>query len=252
MQAIYSAASGLKSQQTRLDTVAANLANTDTAGYKASRVEFKDALYTAMDSPAQNAEAANLRAGSGVLLNSISADFSDGSLTDTGAPLDFAISGNGFFTAEDSSGAIVYTRNGNFSVSPQPDGDYLVTGQGYFVLDSEGNRIRLPGDLTGLSVSPSGVLSTKNGQIAELGIAGFANPDGLLAVGNSCYWETEVSGRAVLVGNDVKVSQGSLELSNVDTAQEMTLLIRSQRAYALASRALQTADEMQGLTNNIH
>lgn len=250
MQAIYSAASGLKCQQTRLDTIAANLANSNTAGYKSSRVEFRDALYTAMDSPAGDAEQANLLAGSGVLINATSASFSDGTLTNTGAPLDFAISGSGFFTVADAGGEVSYTRNGSFSVSA--DGNYLVTAQGLYVLDREGNRISLPADRTGLRVSSDGVLSVDGGgEIAAIGIAEFQNPDGLLAVGNTCFQETAVSGGPMFAGTDASVVQGSLENSNVDMAQEMALLIRSQRAYSLSSRALQTADDMEGLANNI-
>ncbi|MPM36301.1 Flagellar basal-body rod protein FlgG [bioreactor metagenome] len=252
MQAIYSAASGLKNQQTRLDTVAANIANSSTVGYKSARVDFKDALYTAMDNPAGSAMDTNLLAGSGVLVGSISSDFADGALKDTGSELDFAISGSGFFTVENPDGEILYTRNGSFGTTDAQDGSYLVTAQGYYVLDSAGNRISLPKDLAGLRVTSDGRLSTASGSVAALGIAEFTNPEGLLSVGNTCFQETAASGRSVSTGQNTSVVQGSLEASNVDMSQEMTLLIRSQRAYSLASKALQTADDMEGLANDIH
>lgn len=250
LQAIYSAASGIKGQQTRLDTAAANIANSETVGYKAVRVDFKDALYTAMDHPAGDAEAANLLAGSGVLVGATSAGFSNGTLMTTGSALDFAISGDGYFAVEGAGGETLYTRNGSFGATAGEEGSFLVTSQGYYVLDGAGNRIALPQDRAGLAVTEDGMLSVADGAFATLGIAEFANPDGLLAVGNSCFQVTEASGQAVPAGNS-SVVQGSLEGSNVDMAQELTLLIRAQRAYSLASRALQTADDMEGLANNM-
>lgn len=250
MQAIYSAASGLKNQQTRLDNIAANIANSNTPGYKSTRIDFKDALYTLMDSPSGDSSALNLLTGSGVLIGATGTDFSDGILMSTGSALDFAISGSGFFTVENASGDKLYTRNGSFSISTEEDGNYLVTAQGYYVLDPEGNRITLPADATELSVTTGGVLSTPEGELATMSIVDFSNPDGLSSVGGTCFEATEVSGDPMLV-EDVTVIQGSLEGSNVELAQELTLMIRSQRAYSLASKALQTADDMEGLSNNM-
>lgn len=250
MQSIYTAGLGLKSQQARLDNIAANIANANTAGYKATRVDFKDALYTKMDSPVADSEGSNLLTGSGVLLNASTTDFSDGALNSTGNVLDFAIEGDGFFTVQNSGGEPLYTRDGSFSVSPEGDENFLVTAQGYYVTDSEGKPIALPDDLAELSVSGSGVLSTADGEFAALGIAEFKNPEGLLAVGDTCYTVSETSGEPAAAAEPT-VIQGSLENSNVSLAQEMTLLIRSQRAYSLASRALQTADDMEGLANNM-
>lgn len=250
MQAIYSAATGLKNQQTRLDTIAANVANVNTTGYKSTRIDFKDALYTAMDSPAGGGEERNLFTGSGVMLNTAATNFSNGALINTGSPLDFAISGNGFFSVENPTGKTLYTRSGSFGISAEGDEKYLVTSQGYYVLDTAGNKILLPDDTTSLGVNADGMLSTENGEISTLGIVDFSNPDGLTSAGETCFEATAVSGDAVPAGN-ASVVQGSVEGSNVELAQELTLLIRSQRAYSLASRALQTADDMEGLANNM-
>lgn len=250
MQAIYTAASGLKGQQTRLDTIAANLANVSTTGYKASRVDFKDTLYTLMDSPLGDAEGRNLLTGTGVRLGSTGADFGDGMLEETGQSLDFAITGAGFFTAERGDGTRIYTRDGSFQVSAEGENNYLVTAQGYYVLDEQGNRISLPEDLSQVSLAQDGTLQTGDGQGVRLAISGFPNPDGLLAVGGSDYIASEASGDPAQV-TDTRLEQGSLERSNVELSQELTLLMRSQRAYSLASRALQTADEMEGLANHM-
>ncbi len=250
MQAIYTAGSGLAGQQARLDTIAANVANANTTGYKSVRVDFKDALYALMDSPVSDGEANNLLLGSGVVLNATGSDFSGGPLIETGGPLDFAIRGAGFFTVRTPDGETLYTRNGNFSAGRFDGGSCLVTAQGYEVLDAEGDRIALPESGSGISVSDEGVLSTEAGAFAKLGIAAFANPNGLSAVGETYYAATETSG-GPMAEKGMSVTQGSLENSNVNLAQEMTLLIRSQRAFSLASRALQTADDMEGLANNL-
>lgn len=250
MRAIYSAGSGLKGQQARMDNIANNLANVNTTGYKATRLDFKDALYAAMDAPLGGAEESNLLAGAGVLTGGISTGFTSGTLTATDATLDLAIAGRGFFTVENADGEQLYTRGGSFGLSVEDNGNYLVTGQGYYVLDDQGQRIALPDSAQGVRVDAAGTVSTAEGTIATLGIADFTNPDGLLYAGDTCFRVSEVSGQP-FAADGAQVQQGVLEGSNVDLAQEMTLLIRSQRAYSLASRALTTADQMEGLANNI-
>jgi flagellar basal-body rod protein FlgG len=251
MQSIYTAASGLNSQQTRLDTIAANIANSSTPGYKSTRVDFKDALYTTMENPAGADEAVNLEAGTGVVIGATTTDFTDGALIATGQPLDFAITGDGFFTVQNENGETLYTRNGSFASTPMDGQNYLVTAQGYFVLDSEGNRITIPDGVSNFSVTSAGIFNTADGDTGRLGLTSFSNPDGLDGVGNSCFRATAVSGEPEEAVN-VAVVQGSVEGSNVNLASEMTMLIRSQRAFSLASRALQTADDMEGLANNMH
>ncbi len=250
MRAIYTAASGIKNQQLRLDAIASNVANVNSVGYKSARVDFKDALYSLMDNPAGESEQNNLLAGSGVLTGATSTDFTAGKLMTTGSLTDFSIRGEGFFTAENSQGERVYTRNGSFGISVEGNGNYLVTAEGYYVLDSRGSRIMLPKDISNLSVTESGVLGVGDTRIAELGIVEFSNPEGLMQAGKSCFSATANSGEPV-VARDPQVAQGSLEGSNVDLAQELTLLMRSQRAFSIASKALQTADEMDGLANNM-
>lgn len=250
MQASRTAASGLEAQQERLDIIAADIANVNTVGYKSARADFKDALYTRMVNPVDGqSEADNLLRGSGVILSATNRDFSDGSVQDTGAELDFSLSGSGFFVLENSNGERVYTRNGNFSVSEENGHRYLVNADGYYVLSKGGTRIQLP-DSGSISTSENGTLSSSGKPFSSLAVETFNNPDGLNSVGNSCYQETAASGGAYAAMN-VKVSQGSLEASNVDLGEDLTLLMRAQRAYSLAGKALQTADDMDGLANNM-
>ncbi len=250
MRAIYTAASGIKNQQLRLDTIASNVANVNSVGYKSTRVDFKDALYSLMETPVGSSEENNLLAGSGVIVGATSTDFTTGKLMPTGSLMDFAIRGEGFFTVEDSNGERLYTRNGSFGVSVEDNNNFLVTAEGNYLLDTSGSRITLPKDISNISVSKSGILSIKDTQIAELGIVELPNPEGLMPTGKSCFSVTENSGEPV-AARDPQIEQGALEGSNVDLAQELTLLMRSQRAFTMASKALQTADQMDGLANTM-
>ncbi|MFY9382267.1 MAG: flagellar hook-basal body protein [Eubacteriales bacterium] len=252
MQAIHTAALGMKTQQTRIDNIANNIANINTAGFKSSTVNFKDALYTLIDNPdGTDSEASNLLRGSGVLTASIATDFSDGTINFTGQVLDFAIRCDGFFMISGADGERYYTRNGSFAVSHEGQNNYLVTNDGYYVLNRNGERINLPGDISSVSATEDGVLYSGDGWSSSLGIVSFTNPDGLMSAGGSRYQATEVSGEATAL-RDFSVIQGALENSNVDLIKELTLLLRTQRAYSFASSALRTADSMEELANNIH
>ncbi|NLM83722.1 MAG: flagellar basal-body rod protein FlgF [Clostridiales bacterium] len=248
-QSLYTAAAGMASQQTRLDTIAQNIANTQSAGYKAARVDFKDALYQTMKSPvlADGAEN-NLLVGSGALVSSIATNFEQGSFIETGEMYDFAIAGEGFFAVRGRNGEVLYTRNGSFRAQPMDDGMYLVTQTGEFVLGADGDVIRLPEG--GVRVAEDGTILSDGRQIGRIGLFTFTNPNGLSKEGETRYAETAASGPAQAATG--AIVQGSLEQSNVSLADELTMLIRSQRAYALMSRALSTTDNMMGLANTMH
>jgi flagellar basal-body rod protein FlgG len=249
MQSIYSAKTGIKSQQLRIDTIANNIANIDTNGFKASRVTFKDAMYVAMAKTAQTT-GSNLQQGNGTLVSATTQDFSQGIPVQTGEPLDMSIEGDGFFTLKDAAGNIEYTRSGSFTVSYEKDGAYLVSGQGNYVLDNSGNRIQLP-QTEDLNLSQEGALSIGTAApFATLGIATFENNAGLQNVGNGSFLSTAASGPA-LKADSAAVRQGSLEGSNVNLATELTRLIRAQRAFSLAGKAVTAADDMESLANNI-
>jgi flagellar basal-body rod protein FlgG len=249
MQATQSAANGMRAQQTRLDVVAANIANINTVGYKSARADFEDTLYTLMKDPVDDAEANNLRKGTGVRVSTTDRSFTGGIAQTTERKLDFAIEGEGFFTLADGNGNKYYTRNGNFSVSNEGDSAYLVNGDGYYVLTGAGERIQVPE--SGMSsIAEDGTITDKDGNSVRLGVVNFSNREGLEAVGDTCFRETANSGAPTETA-DAEVKQGFLERSNVDLGTEMTLMMRAQRSYSLASKALQTADDMDGLANNM-
>lgn len=251
MQGTYTAALGIASQQQRLDTIANNLANLNTNGFKGSRVDFKDALYSTMTRVMQPQNTVNMQEGHGTLVSGVRRSFAPGQFIETGRDTDFYLDGEGFFTVQSPTGETYYTRDGNFFRSVQGDGEYLVTAQGYYVLNSNGQRIRLQGN--GLNVSPEGYLS-ENGAMQSydrLRIVTFPNQQGLTAVSNNLFSASASSGQPAAAGAGTTVVQKALEGSNVNMADEFARLIRGSRALQLSSRALSTADAMEGTANDL-
>ena len=254
------AATGLHNQQRRLDTIAHNVANVNTVAFKNSRLDFKDALYTAGIVPARaRTPEGNQQKGHGVMTAGIKKDFVMGSLQTTDRQLDLAIEGEGFFALRDVSGDTIYTRNGSFNLSVEEDGVYLVNGNGYYVLDTNGDRIMIPAFTESISVKSNGSITFMSGgeelpgedeDPIILGLYTFRNLMGLLSIGDSNYAES-VASDVPVAAQEASIRQGVLEMSNVSLADEMTRMIRTQRAFSLASRALTTADEMEGIANNM-
>ena len=255
-EAINIAATGLQSQQRRLDTIANNVANINSAAYKSARLDFKDALYTAGIVPAlprTREPEGNQQKGHGVMVAGITKDFSTGSMQATGRQLDVMIEGEGFFALRDPEGETIYTRNGSFNVSVEDDGIYLVNADGYYVQDVDGERILLPEYADNIDFAMNGVITfTTDGEdtTARLALYTFRNITGLLSDGRGYYSESVASGER-MAADEAKIRQGALEISNVRLADEMTRMIRTQRAFSLASRALTTSDEMEGIANNM-
>lgn len=268
IQTLYTGASGLIGQQKNIDVIANNVANVNTDGYKKTRFDFQDCLYVTMRAPhpASNGPEKNLQRGNGAIELQTARIFLGGSLTDTGRVLDFAIDGNGFFVVEnptvdesyegDADQSILMVRNGNFHISNDEEGAFLVDPQGRYVLDTEGERIALPTSvpMERLLCSGDGLLSYVNDEgvlveVAQMQIVDFVNPGGLADVGNGAFMQTDNSGE--MTEGTGKIVQRKLEASNVDYAEEATRLIRAQRAYQLAARAVTTADQMMGIANSI-
>jgi flagellar basal-body rod protein FlgG len=257
LRALYSAAAGMQSQQMNLDVISNNLANANTTGFKASKLEFQDLLY-------QNTKEAGSQQGGGNMLptsmqvgqGSVPAaterSFAQGNLSQTGNPLDLAIQGQGFFEVQMPDGTLAYTRDGSFQTDAS---GRIVTSDGYPV---QGGFTAVPAGTTGITITASGTVTyTGSGgsTTSQLEIARFTNPGGLDAVGHNLYQETPASGSAELgqpsQNGFGQVQQGSLELSNVSVVQEMVNLILAQRAYEVNSKAVQAADEMMQESNNL-
>ena len=251
-EAVMIAATGLQNQQRRIDTIANNVANVNSVGYKSARLDFKDALYTAGIVPGlPRTPAGNQQKGHGVMVAGIAKDYATGNFASTERQLDFAIEGEGFFELSDANGNLCYTRNGSFYID---DDGWLVNGEGRFILDSDGGRIQAPYGTDTVRVTTDGMLTfiaeDEDEMTVALGIYTFRNVTGLFTAGGGNYTTSLASGEK-MTAYGASVRQGTLEMSNVNLAEEMTRLIRTQRAFSLASKALTTADEMEGIANNL-
>lgn len=247
LQGTYTAAMGIHAQQQRLDTIGNNLANTNTNGYKSVRTNFKDALYSVMTRPIQPQNDVDLQLGHGTLVTSFTRSFIQGLYQETEVDTDVYIEGEGFFAVRATNGETLYTRDGHFEKSLEADGLYLKLANGNYVLDTNGQRIRIP-ETTGqeLKIGSDGSLSVgDNAPFAQLQIVTFPNLQGLDAVTTNEYAVSATSGQPEAVEQgEFRLITGALEGSNVSLPQEFTRLIRTQRAMQLSSRALSTADQM--------
>ncbi len=263
MRALWTAGSGMIAQQFNVDVISNNLSNVNTVGYKKERAEFKDLLYETLDRAYMldgKGKPVNLQVGHGTSVVATVKNFGTGNLEKTENPLDMAIDGEGFFTVRGPKGDVNYTRDGSFKISITPDGKKLSTSDGYPVLDDAGNDIVLDVDVSKLNVSSEGELSytDANGQSVSLGqkigLVKFPNKNGLESIGKNFYASNSASGDPVADGESgtkSTISQGFLESSNVQVVEEMVKLIVAQRAYEVNSKAIQSADEMLGMANNL-
>jgi len=258
MISLYSAATGMSAQQLKLDTIANNLANVDTTGYKRMRVEFQDLLYQYAKNPgtptaALSSTPTGLYVGHGVKTAATTRIFTLGNFEQTGNALDLAIAGDGFFQIQLQDGRIAYTRDGSFKVDSE---GRIVTANGLPLIPN----IEIPENAVSISVSPDGVVSVElqDGSVQELGtitLVRFVNPAGLKAIGDNLYVATPSSGEPIegTPGQDGfgSIKQGFLEKSNVDVVREMVDMITAQRAYEFNSKVIQTADDMLRTISNL-
>jgi flagellar basal-body rod protein FlgG len=248
---LYSAATGMEAQQLNLNTIANNLANVNTPGFKRSKIEFQDMLYqkpersSGSDSGGGNIVPTGLEIGNGTRVAATSKVFTQGQLVQTGEKLDLAIQGDGFFEIQKPDGTIAYTRDGHFKLSSQGQ---VITIDGLPVLSGFQS---VPSGTTAITVAENGevTLQSANGSTNfRLTLTRFANPSGLQSMGGNLYKETLASGTPE-IGQPTEqgygsIMQGYTEASNVNIVEEMVNLITAQRAYEINSKSIQTSDQM--------
>src|SRR4051794_1759265 len=285
MRSMFSAVSGLKTQQVMLDVAANDLANVNTIGFKGARTTFKDQLQQTMrpgaNSGAGFAGSNAAQIGLGVSLGSIDNSMAGGAIQATGTPLDVAIQGDGWMRAGSGNPTagnptagtpaianIAYTRAGNFT---RNDAGYLTTQTGEFVIGRTASGggvdcfINVPGGATDVSISPDGAVSflppvgyVQPATLPAIGASGratagyvslakFPNENGLERMtGNR--WRAGQNAGAPTIGTPGQngtfgeTTSGTLEMSNVDLAQEFTQLITAQRGFQANSRVISAAD----------
>jgi flagellar basal-body rod protein FlgG len=256
MRVLSIAASGMSAQQTNVEVIANNIANSNTTGFKKSRAEFSDLLYqvekgSAIPSASGGAlipEGAEL--GMGVKLMSIRNIIKQGPISQTGNPLDIAINGDGWLQVKSANGETVYSRAGSLNT----DANGTIVNSDGLPIDPQ---ITVPAETVQVTINRTGqVFATLNNgateqEIGQLNLATFANPAGMRSLGGNLFQVTEASGLPSVftpgVGPVGTIEQGYLEESNVDPVQEITELISAQRVFELNSKVIQAADDMAGI-----
>ena len=252
IRSLWIAKTGLDAQQTNLDVISNNLANVSTNGFKRARAVFEDLLYQTLRQPgAQSSQQtqipSGLMLGTGVRPISTERIFTQGGLQNTTNPLDIAINGNGFFQVQMPDGTLAYTRDGSFQLDSTGQ---VVTSSGYPVSPA----ITIPNTATSISISRDGIVSytqqgvTTQTQVGTIQLAGFVNNGGLQSMGENLYVETASSGTPTPntpgTNGTGLLSQGYVETSNVNVAEELVTMIQTQRAYEMNSKVITTSDAM--------
>lgn len=261
MRSLWTAASGMTGQQFNIDTIANNLSNVNTTGFKLNRADFEDLLYQTQKIAGTPATELTVvptptQVGHGVKVAGTQKMFTQGSLQATGNVSDVALQGEGFFRVMTMDGSYGYTRNGAFQIDSNGQ---LVTSQGYRVMP----EVVLPENFIreSVTIDQMGRVSCKLPgsddpiQVSQMEVYRFPNPAGLSAIGENLLKPTNASGDPI-GGRPGTEGMGSLqqrflEMSNVSVVQEMVNMIVAQRAYELSSKAIQTSDNMLGIAANL-
>jgi flagellar basal-body rod protein FlgG len=241
LEGLYSAAAGMAAQQQHMDAVANDLANVDTTGYKKVRVGFRDLLYT----QANAAAGQGVDIGAGSAATQLGRTLDQGSLQNTGNPLDVAIQGQGFFQVREANGKIGLTRDGSFHL----DGaGQLVTSSGLRVQPA----ITVPKGTTAdqVTITSNGTVTVAGKQVGKLTLVNVSSPEALTPTGDNLFATNAKTGAARAV-NGSTLTQGYLEGSNVDMADSMVDMMDAQRSFELASKAIQMQDDMASIANQV-
>lgn len=260
MRLVETGATGLRAQQTAIDTIGNNIANVNTPGFKAKQMTFAEALAAEVRSgniEPQGNTAVTVGVGAGVLYEASGTDFQQGNLVSTDRSLDLGIDGAGFFQVSAPDGETYYTRGGAFQIN----GDRRLS-------DMQGNLLQpnifIPEGAADIAVAAngevSGVVGEESTVFGQIPLVGFSNPEGLLRSENNLYAPTVNSGQpqmgqagSAIAGNlDLgTIRSKSIEESNVDLAASMTDLIQAQRAYQVNAQLVQDGDKMWGMANTL-
>ena len=263
-RALRTSATGMVAQQLNIDNISNNLANVNTTGFKKAKAEFQDLLYqtirTAGTSAAQGAQVpVEIQIGYGTRVVATQRIFEQGQVTATNNSLDLAIenegiNGDGFFQVTLPDGSVGYTRDGAFKLSSEGQ---IVTSDGFGVEPP----ISISQDAVSVNISADGSIEvlqsgeTEAANVGQIELSKFINPAGLRSIGRNLYLETEASGPPITGQANSegfgRISQGFLELSNVQVVDELVNMIMAQRTYEVNARAIRTSDEMMRETNNI-
>lgn len=277
-RSLITSAVSMTALQQAIDTVANNLSNVDTTGFKQRQAQFSSLIEQNFTDQPDAANQLNrdtplgLREGSGSKLASTAMDLSNGAIKQTDRPLDVALTQPDEFitiqtTNSNGSAETRYTRDGSFDLSPSasnPGMMNLVTADGSFVLGQNGKPLTVPSNTSSVQIDSTGTLQAKSNNGAtqsygSIGIVSISRPQLLTSAGDSAYTLPNLAALNIPSANvltrvspqTVSLKTGALEESNVDLTQGMTDLMQLQRTYQLNANALQITDQMMNLINNI-
>lgn len=259
IRALHTSATGMAAQESNVNTISNNIANVNTTGFKKARTEFDDLLYeTVQEAGAKSSGNTEYnvghQVGSGAKVSATRKIHSQGSPQMTNNPYDMMVNGEGFFGIVSPNGDMKYTRDGSFNVDAQGN---LVSRAGHKVFPG----IVVPPNIMRISVAENGAVeaftreSVEPINLGQIPVFTFVNPTGLRSEGGNLLGATSGSGQAIQNapgenGSGI-VMQGAIETSNVNVMNEMTDLIKAQRAYEMNSKVMGVADQMLQTVNNI-
>jgi flagellar basal-body rod protein FlgG len=242
LEGLNTAAAGMAAQQQRLDSIANDLANANTTGYKHGRVGFRDLIYE----QSGRSSLQGVRTGHGAAAVDAGRSFGQGALQRTDRPLDVAIQGEGFLRVKLADGTQALTRDGNLQV----DGRGRLTSNTGALIQPE---ITIPKgvDESDITIAQDGTVSAAGRRVGKLQLVSVRSPQALTPVGDNAFVTNGASGAASAAPRATRLTQGAVEASNTDMAESMVSMIESQRAFELASRAIHTADQMWEIANGV-
>ena len=238
LEGLYSAAAGMQAQQQRIDTVANDLANVNTNGYKKSRVAFRDLLYVRDAS-------GNVQSGAGTAATTIGRSFGQGAIRETGNQLDLAIEDGGFLQVRRADGTNALTRDGALKLDLR---GRLTTARGDLLQPA----VTVPAGTkeSDIQIASDGTVAVNNRPVGQIRVVTVRSPQALDAIGDNLYRPTAASGAATAFAGG-RLTQGAVEASNVDVADSMTEMIDAQRSFQLASKAIQMQDQLLQIANQV-
>ncbi len=248
--ALYIAATGMKAQTAQLDSIANNVANASTPGFKRSSLRFGDLMASSSMAGAQGDA---LSSPAGVKIDAIQRSFTAGELRKTDDAMALAIQGDGFLEVQLPDGSPAFVRSARLEISA----DRMLTTTDGLQLRQ---HIHVPTDVRRIAIGEDGQVQGVDdaGRTTALGridIALFASPSGLSPMGDGVWQASAKSGEAMLSpageAGAGRLKQGYQEASNVQLVEEMVQLMVAQRAYEMSVKVMQAADEVAGMTNNL-
>lgn len=259
LRALNTSATGMASQEANVSTIANNIANANTVGFKQKRTEFEDLLYETVQEAGSRSSATTeynvgTQLGSGSKVSATRTINQQGSPVITNNPFDLMINGQGYFGVITNNNQVRYTRDGAFNVDNQGN---IVTKNG----DRLFPGVVVPTGVISVNISESGNVDAyfrnqpEPTNLGQIPLFTFVNPAGLKSEGKNYLAVTSASGQPIQnvagTSDAGNINQGTLEASNVSIMAEMTNLIKAQRAYEMNSKVMQASDQMLQTVNNI-